>query len=79
MLEDDCTVDAAAATDEVVNGDTEEALVEEAAAVSCDALDDPADPLAEAVELEAAAQATFRANCTPSLAQVESNVAAAAV
>jgi hypothetical protein len=39
----------------------------------------PPDPLDEVMELEVAAQATFRANCMPLLAQVESNVAAAAV
>jgi hypothetical protein len=41
------------------------------------ATEDEAD--VETDEVEAAAQATFRANCTPLLAQVESNVAAAAV
>lgn len=41
--------------------------------------EDPLDPLDEVVEFEAAAQATFKVNCTPLLAQVESNVAAAAV
>jgi hypothetical protein len=54
------------------DGDTDEAMVE-AAAVSC------ADDALEDVELEAAAQATFRANCTPLLAQFESNVVAAAL
>jgi hypothetical protein len=43
------------------------------AAVSC------ADDTLEDVELEAAAQATSRVNCTPLLAQFESNVAAAAL
>jgi hypothetical protein len=33
----------------------------------------------EDVELEAAAQATFRTNCTPLLSQFESNVSAAAL
>jgi hypothetical protein len=60
----------------VLDGDIDEAMVE-AAAVSCadDALEDGA---LEDVELEAAAQATSRVNCTPLLAQFESNVAAAA-
>ena len=56
----------------VLDGDTDEAMVE-AAAVSC------ADDALEDVELGAAAQATSRANCTPLLAQFESNVAAAAL
>jgi hypothetical protein len=55
-----------------VDGDTDEVMVE-AAAVSC------ADDALEDVELEEAAQATFRVNCTPLLAQFESNVAAAAL
>jgi hypothetical protein len=60
----------------VLDGDIDEAMVE-AAAVSCadEALEDGA---LEDVELEAAAQATSRVNCTPLLAQFESNVAAAA-
>jgi hypothetical protein len=60
----------------VLDGDIDEVMVE-AAAVSCadDALEDGA---LEDVELEAAAQATSRVNCTPLLAQFESNVAAAA-
>jgi hypothetical protein len=49
-----------------VDGDTDESTVE-AAVVSC------AD-----VELAAAAQATFRTDCTPLLSQFESNVSAAA-
>jgi hypothetical protein len=56
----------------VFDGDADEAMVE-AATVSC------ADDALEDVELEAAAQATSRANCTPLLAQFESNVAAAAL
>ena len=44
-----------------------------------DGSEDVVDPLDEASELDAAAQATFRVNCTPLLAQVDSNVAAAAV
>lgn len=44
-----------------------------------DRYEDVADPLDELSELEVAAQATFRVNCTPLLAQVDSNVAAAAV
>jgi hypothetical protein len=56
----------------VLDGDTDEGIVE-AAAVSC------ADDALEDVELEAAAQATSRVNCTPLLAQFESNVAAAAL
>jgi hypothetical protein len=77
---DDATVLEAVSEDEV-DGDTDEAMVEEAVAASCedDAAEDPADALDEAVELEAAAQVTSRVNCTPLLAQVESNVAAAAV
>lgn len=57
---------------DVLDGDTDEAMVE-VAAVSC------ADDALEDVELGAAAQATSRANCTPLLAQFESNVAAAAL
>jgi hypothetical protein len=55
-----------------VDGDTDEAMVE-AAAEPCtdDALED--------AELEAAAQATFRTDCTPLLSQFESNVSAAAL
>jgi hypothetical protein len=55
-----------------VDGDTDEAMVE-AAAESC------ADDALEEVELEAAAQATFRTDCTPLLSQFESNVSAAAL
>ena len=61
------------------DGDTSVVVVESATVVSCDALDDPADPLVAAVELEAAEQATFKVNSTPLLAQVESNVETAAV
>jgi hypothetical protein len=55
----------------LVDGNGDE--VAEAAAVPC------ADDALEDVELEAVAQATFRVNCTPLLAQFESNVAAAAL
>jgi hypothetical protein len=66
-------LEIAVATEEVVDGrSTEEA-------VAWEALDEAVDRLAEAVELEAAAQVAFRANCTPLLAQVDSNVATAAM
>ena len=54
-----------------VEGDTDEAIVE-AVTESC------ADDVLEDAELEEAAQATFRTDCTPLLSQFESNVSAAA-
>lgn len=63
--------DVVAATEDGVVGDIDE-VIEEAALDDDDAAD-------EAVELEAAAQATFRSTCTPLLPQFESKVEAAAV
>jgi hypothetical protein len=54
-----------------VDGDTDEAMVEAAAESS-------ADDALEDAELEEAAQATSRTDCTPLLSQFESNVSAAA-
>ena len=72
-------LEVADAAEEEVEGDGEDIVVEERAdALSCDALDDAADPVDAVVELEAAEQATSKVNCTPLLAQFESNVAAAA-
>ena len=72
-------VEVTDAAEEEADDDTSVVVVESATVESCDALDDPADPLDAAVELEAAEQTTFKVNSTPLLAQVESNVEAAAV